>query len=125
VTACKAWAGSLAAAGHRLFVPEIADYELRRELLRLGGSSVPDLDALAVQFAYLPLTTAAMRKAAELWAAARQGGYPMAPDPALDCDVVLAAQALTVGDPNVVIATGNPAHLSRYAAAERWDLVKP
>src|SRR5262245_30495174 len=59
---------------------------------------------------YLPLTADALRRAAEFWALARQGGYPTAPDPALDADVIFAAQAATLGAP-AVVATGNVAHL--------------
>jgi len=32
---CRQWAKDLLASGARLFVPEIADYEVRRELLRV------------------------------------------------------------------------------------------
>ena len=36
VVACTTWLRSLLAAGARVVLPEIADYELRRELLRAG-----------------------------------------------------------------------------------------
>ncbi len=126
VASCRTWADGLAAAGCTLLVPEITDYEVRRELIRLARLlSIRLLDSLAVRYTYLPVTTAAMRKAAELWAVARQQGWPTAPDPALDADVILAAQALTLGDPTAVIATGNPGHLRRYAPAEPWAAVAP
>ena len=35
--ACKAWLAKKIAAGVRIVVPEIADYEVRRELIRLGN----------------------------------------------------------------------------------------
>ena len=65
-----------------------------------------------------------MRKAAELWAQARTTGQTTAPDAALDGDVILAAQALTLNT-DVVVATGNPAHLSRFVAAELWQNILP
>ena len=34
--ACAQWLGALVAGGLRVIVPEIADYEIRRELLRAG-----------------------------------------------------------------------------------------
>lgn len=127
VIAGRQWMADLIVAGRRVIVAEIADYEVRRELLRLN--SVPSLvllDTLLQQTEYLPLTTAAMRKAAELWAIARSQGRPTAPDPALDADVILAAQALTLGDPaGVVVATGNVAHLGRYVASEVWTNIVP
>ena len=126
VLRCRRWAADLAAAGHRVIVPEIADYEVRRSLLRAGlMTSVRALDDLALQYGYLTLNTDAMKLAAQLWAVARQRGYPTAPDSALDGDVILAAQALELNDPNVVIATGNPAHLSRYVPAQDWQAVTP
>jgi len=74
--ACWQWLAGLIAAGVRIVVPEITDYELRRELLRTAhAASIRRLDALAQATEYLPLTTAAMRKAAELWALARQQGW--------------------------------------------------
>ena len=39
-------------------------------------------------------------------------------------DVILAAQALTLGAP-VVIATGNPAHLGQFVPAEDWTAITP
>ncbi len=120
--ACKQWLASLLSAGVRVLVPEIADYELRRELLRAKKSkSVTRLDQLAAATGYLALTTVAMRKAAELWALARQQGQPTAPDPALDADVILAAQALTLAPANVVVATTNVGHLARFIPAELWQ----
>jgi predicted nucleic acid-binding protein len=105
-------------------VPEIADYEVRRELLRAGRTTgVERLDALAVAIGLLPLTTAAMRKAAEFWAQARRAGRPTADDRALDADVILAAQAtvLTEQGDAPVIATTNVGHLARFATAMRWE----
>jgi hypothetical protein len=36
VVACTAWLRNVLAAGARVGLPEVADYELRRELLRAG-----------------------------------------------------------------------------------------
>jgi len=109
------------AAGDRVVLPEIADYEVRRELLRANKApGLQRLDALANAVEYFPITTAAMRKAAEFWAAARQQGQPTASDPALDADVILAAQAVTIGASDVVIATTNVGHLSRFTRAALW-----
>lgn len=94
-------------------------------LLRASKSAgLANLDQLAQQLEYLPLTTAAMRKAAELWAQARQQGQPTAVDPALDGDVILAAQALTLGAP-AVVATTNATHLTRFIPADAWQNIVP
>jgi predicted nucleic acid-binding protein len=124
-TACSQWLQGLIAAGARVLLPEIADYEVRRELLRANkAKGLARLDALAGLLEYLPLTTAAMRQAASFWAQARQQGQPTADDKALDGDVILAAQAATLGVPDVVIATTNIGHLSRFAPSELWQNVQ-
>ena len=123
---CSQWHAGLIAAGVRIVVPEITDYELRRELLRMAhAASIRRLDALAQATEYLPLTTAAMRKAAELWALARQQGQPTAGDNTIDADMMLAAQALTLGAPAVVVATTTVGHLARFVSAELWQNVHP
>lgn len=123
---CRAWLARRLTSGDRFIVPEIIDYELRRELLRAGKAfSVNRLDAFngAVSDRYLPLSTSAIRLAAELWADARRRGLPTADPRDLDIDVILAAQALSCGLPpgGFVVATTNPGHLSRFALAELWQ----
>ena len=116
----------LVASGTRVIVPEISDYEVRRELLRAQKwKGIERLDALVGMLQYLSLSTAAMRQAAVLWAKARQQGQPTAGDKALDGDVILAAQAITLDASNVLIATTNVGHLSRFVAAEVWQDIKP
>jgi predicted nucleic acid-binding protein len=70
--ACSHWLADLVGAGFRVVVPEITDYEMRRELLRAGkNASVQRLDALAQVVEYMPITIASIRRAVELWAKAR------------------------------------------------------
>lgn len=122
----QAWARDLLAEGHRIVVPEISDYEVRRELVR---ADLPDgirrLDELGSGLGYVRLTTSMWRSAAELWADARKRHRPTAPDLALDGDVLLAAQALELSHEHdeVVVATTNTKHLARYVSAERWDRI--
>lgn len=89
------WARTHLTAGDRFLVPEIADYEVRRELLRADKQfGLTRLDELCTGLGYLPLTTGMMRDAASMWAEARKARLPTAHDAALDGDVILAAQAL-------------------------------
>jgi predicted nucleic acid-binding protein len=118
-----AWLKRLLQSGVSVLIPEIADYEVRRELLRLQKlQSVERLDQLKIQIGYVPLTTQAMLIAAEFWAKARNEGYPTAGDKALDADVILAAQVTTMTSKQdeAVIATTNVGHLARFVPAQEW-----
>lgn len=123
----KEWLAGLLDSRVQVRVPEIADYETRRELLRAGRTGAAGrLDDLAGRVGFVPITTAAMRRAAGFWATARIGGRPTAPDHALDGDVILAAQAAELaagGDNDVAVATTNVGHLSRFVAAYHWSEV--
>lgn len=121
--ACAQWLQTQVTSGNRtIIIPEIADYEVRRELLRANKTKgLVRLDALISLVEYLPLTTAAMRQAAKFWAQARQQGQPTAGDKTIDGDMILAAQAMTLEASNIIIATTNVGHLSRFAAADLWQ----
>lgn len=124
--ACTQWLQTPITSGSRVIIPEIADYEVRRELLRANKTrGISRLDDLAKSIEYLPITTAAIRKAAKLWAEARQQGQPTAGDKTIDGDMILVAQAITLGIPDIVIVTTNVGHLSRFIAAELWQNVAP
>lgn len=122
--ACNRWMVELVRRGFRIVVPEIADYEVRRELVRARlTKALTRLDNLKTTITYCPLTTDAMLRAAEFWAYVRNIGKPTADDKELDGDVILAAQAEVharmAGD--VVIATTNVRHLSLIAKARLWE----
>lgn len=127
VLAISAWAKACLAAGRQLYVPEVIDYEIRRELLRAGKvTGLARLNALKVQLRYLPITTEAMLRAAELWAQSRRSGIPTGDPRKLDVDVILAAQALTFAHvASVIVATPNVRHLSRFTAAAEWSDITP
>ena len=119
---CYDWMESLIISGIPVLVPEIADYEVRRELLRANKmKGISRLNIIKHSIGYLPFTTTVMLKAAELWAQARLSGQPTADPKALDCDVILAAQALEVGG---IVATENVGHLSRFVTAQHWRSIK-
>lgn len=121
-TACAQWLQMHITSGSRPMIPEITDYEVRRELLRANKTKgVARLDALVDLIEYLPLTTTAMRQAAIFWAQARQKGQPTAGDKTIDGDMILAAQAVTLEASEVIIATTNASHLSRFSVAELWQ----
>lgn len=121
-TACTHWLQNLVTSNVRVIIPEITDYEVRRELLRANKTKgVARLDELGKLLEYLPITTAAMRQAALFWAQARQQGQPTAGDKTIDGDIILVAQVVTLRIPDIVIATTNVGHLSRFTAADIWQ----
>ncbi len=121
------WLAFLRDNGATIVIPEIADYELRRELLRLNRSqSIDRLERLVAVTEYVPITTSIMLTAASLWAQVRQGGRSTADRHALDGDVILAASVLAAGDAErVVVATTNPGHINRFVEAALWNDTSP
>jgi len=109
-----------------LVVPEVIDYELRRKLLHLGQhrhharkwarEALSLLDEF-VAVGYVPLTTAAMRLAAELWAKTRGEGRLRGTEDSLDVDVILAAQAQQVGGQ---VVTMNEKHFRDLVDVFDW-----
>ncbi len=124
---CVQWLDPLSVVtGVRVVIPEIADYEGRRELLRAGKArGIERLNALKARAVYLPLTTDVMLQAAEYWAEARRRGRPTADPHALDGDVILAAQAAIIarGGDQPIIATTNAVHLSLFVDARDWQVI--
>lgn len=124
---CNEWLETLLLNGFQVYVPEIADYEVRRELLRANKlQGIRRLDELKNAVGYIPLNTEMMLKAAEFWAQIRQQGQPTADHKALDGDVILAAQAdiLSNEGVSVIIATTNVGHLSRLIPASTWKDIR-
>lgn len=131
VKECQAWLQSLLGEGIRFLVPAIADYELRRELIRANQHrGLARLEALVQELGSISIDQEVIREAATLWAEARRQGLPTAPDLALDGDCFLAAQANTTLNSliksndfdlvRVIVATTNPRHLERMTRASHW-----
>jgi predicted nucleic acid-binding protein len=126
--ACQAWLSRLVGRGISVVIPEITDYEVRRELLRADKvKGIARLDALKSMLPFAPITSAAMQRAAEYWASARKAGRKAADDAALDGDVILAAQAdlLRAAGDEVMIATTNMRHLEMFIPARLWREIVP
>ena len=126
---CTRWMRQVTSAGNQVVIPEISDYEVRRELLRIGlTKGLLKLESLLTVSGvrYLSIDTPAMRLAANLWADARRYGQPTAAPEALDADVILAAQAIGLtAAGEVIVATVNVDHLARYASAAHWREIEP
>lgn len=125
---CRLWMETLLAQGVRVYVPEAADYEVRRELIRAKKSSgITRLNRIKQLTRYLPITTDVMLEAAVLWAQARNAGVATADIHALDGDVIVAAHALSLGlvPSEFIVATSNAGHLARFVPADLWIKITP
>lgn len=125
---CAMWLESLLEQNHAVCIPEICDYELRRELIRANRqNALKRLDSLKATLEYLPITTSVMLEASKLWAEARKMGRPTAGDKALDGDMILSAQVRVYanGEGNAIIATTNVGHLSLFTKANHWNQISP
>jgi predicted nucleic acid-binding protein len=128
VDRCRVWLTHLEFSAATLVIPAIADYEVRRELSRLGAmTKLRRLDALRLRFGCLDISAEALDQAAAFWAHLRRGGLPTAGDVDLDSDAILAGQAATLGMPGdvVTIATTNVRHLGRFPGIEarEWSTI--
>ncbi len=124
VHACSRWLHSLLSQGVEVAIPEIADYEIRRELLRADKlKGLSRLDSFKSRLGYVAITTEAMLLAAQLWARARKNGRPTATDTALDADVILSAQALLMAEDgyDIEVATTNVKHIEQFVTARLWQ----
>lgn len=126
---CRRWLDDCEAAGHSIVVPAISYYEALREMeMRQAAGQIARLKAFCLDDKrFLRLTTDHLNLAAQIWGAARRAGRPTADRHDLDGDVILAAQVLSlgVGAPDIIVATTNPGHLSRYVPAELWTNIQP
>jgi hypothetical protein len=119
----KTWLADRIDAGDVHLIPDVADYEVRRELLRVRKSTgIYRLDALGATLGVFATTPEVLREAAQMWATARQRGRPTAVDAALDIDVIIAAQAREIEREGhvVPVATTNVAHLAQFVDAKMW-----
>jgi predicted nucleic acid-binding protein len=119
----KGWFDALLLSGVQVIIPEISDYEVRRELLRIQSfSSIARLDFLKTSLIYQPISTNTMLSASQLWADARNRGRPTAANNRLDADVILAAQAI---ESSATIISENTAHLTQFVPTVRWQDYTP
>ncbi len=126
---CRQWLDDCEATGRQLIIPAIAYYEALRELeLRAAVSQIQRLRHFCLNpNRFLSSTNYHLEFAAQLWAKARKAGKPTADRKSLDADVILAAQALSLGlsSSEFIIATTNPSHIAQFAACDLWTNIRP
>jgi hypothetical protein len=99
-------------------------------LIRLGktkGIASVDVFNTANPVRFAPIEQNDLTRAAGLWAQARNAGTPTSDPKELACDAILVAQVLNsnFADANVVVATTNVGHLSKFVPAQFWSSIEP
>lgn len=121
--AIESWLMKEMAGGATVYLSEVADFEVRRELIRLiqagqlPASRMTRLNQLQTIFTYLPVTTVTWRRAAEFWADTRSQGLPTTSPDSLDADSLIAAQADNM---KATVVTSNPTHIGRWVPIHPW-----
>jgi hypothetical protein len=127
---CRQWIVDCEQAGSILLVPAIAYYEEVREMeMRQAARQITRLQNFCFDPSrFIPLTTEHLSEAAKLWGQVRRAGQPTSDRHALDGDVILAAQVLSLGLPisQYVVATRNVQHIIRFGVpADEWQNIIP
>lgn len=118
------WLRQQVAGGATIVVPQICDYELRREYMRNNSTkALARLDELITASEYASASDSIWREAARLWAHCRNQGSALASDHALDGDVILIATVKGLDDQVTpcVVATTNVKHLTHFVDARLFE----
>ena len=123
---CRRWLDDCESAGITLLVPAVAYYEEVRDLYqRQAMSKIARFQEFCFEpTRFVPLTRNHLTAAARLWGDLRRSGQPTSDPHALDADAIFAAQVLSLGLPagEFVVATRNPAHLTRFGLpTANWE----
>ena len=119
------WFLKVIASGHRIVIPEITDYEVRRLLVKRGATrQLEELDGNVDDFYYAPLSTELMREAAQIWAEAENSGHRFGHPKTLNADAILVAQTQAMGE-DVTVITKNVRPLAPFVEAVWWTDFAP
>jgi predicted nucleic acid-binding protein len=134
--ACRSWFSTQYNRGSRIVSSDICTYEVRRGLLKasiISPESVPGLLALNSirndgYLEFLPISTEVLDLAAEIWAEAAADGRTTRDDKNIDVDIIISAHYQLLVDTHlgqqVIVATKNLKHISRFCQAANWQDIK-
>lgn len=129
------WMRSMREAGAKFALTSVADYEVRRELIRMSQSgkdkvrqefakrAIVRLDEFIEAVGYLSLSQEVLHCAAEMWGDMRRRGLATCDDKELDCDVILCAHAKVACGKDGLIATSNDRHIGHLADNAEWHAI--
>lgn len=126
---CQEWFFGLFARGVTMISSDLCDYEVRRGLIldqmrTSKNEGLANLDEVKDYIYFLPITKLTLLRASQLWATSRRQGMPTADEKNIDADVIISAQCQLFQEENLgqnlVVATTNVKHLSRFISAQEW-----
>ena len=131
---CLEWLDSLLMKSRRPISSEICEYELRRNLVQEKLKNSSSLSRKSLQILdsfhdngfpeFLPISRDVLIEAANIWAKVRVSGQPTSTKENLDADCIIGAHYRLLKEESpgqdVVIATTNIKHLSRFSNAMTW-----
>ncbi|MUG96224.1 hypothetical protein F7734_29345 [Scytonema sp. UIC 10036] len=119
------WMQSLRENNIALKSPEISVYEVRRELIRLYNNKSLERLNQFISYSLIPVNSETFVQAAIFWAEVRNQGKPTSDNKSLDCDAILAAQALQQFEyyDKVTVITTNVKHIERFAGNNELEVV--
>jgi len=133
---CKNWFYASFVRGVRFITSDICDYEVRRGLISSSIRSkepapgINLLDSLKIDspLEFLAVSTEALTLAANLWARASNDGRTTRDEKNIDVDIIVSAQYQILKNrcpgQQVIVATTNLKHLSRFCDAAHWQDIK-
>lgn len=128
---CEEWLYRLLSQGIRVITSEICKYEVKRSLIlaqkkskyKIGG--IDKLEELSDLIEFIPITRKEIDIACEMWSNCILNGEKLASENDINFDLIICShwQILTKENPGqeVIIATKNIRHLSRFAKVEKWE----
>ncbi|BAZ10048.1 hypothetical protein NIES4071_18620 [Calothrix sp. NIES-4071] len=123
--AVKNWVQFLRDNKIALKAPEISVYEVRRELIRLDNNKSINRLNRFISHSLIHIDSETFEQAAVFWAEVRKQGKPTSDDKSLDCDAILAAQALQQLEyyDKVTVITTNVKHIERFAVNNDLEII--
>lgn len=108
-----------------LKAPEISAYEIRREFIRQNNNKSLERLNQFINYSLIPINSETFIQAAIFWAEVRNQGKPTSDDKSLDCDAIIAAQALQQFEyyNKVTVITTNVKHIERFAVNNELEVV--
>jgi hypothetical protein len=133
---CIDWFNTQWTRGISFMTSDLCLYEVRRGLLKASiGLAKPVPGLLTLEnirsdgyLEFLPVSTGVLDLAAEIWAEAAADGRTTRGDKNIDVDIIISAHYQLLVDTypgqQVIVATKNLKHISRFCQAASWQEIE-